>query len=770
MSSSLRPTIRSLRHRPLLTAAAGVVGGALAARTGADGLPVAAMLLLLASSLLLRWPHALLAATSIAAGVGAGAREALATRRACDAMSFVRPRGPPTPAEAILRVESVDEDPFRGRCRLLGRRADGLGILCLWEGRCPEPVAPGALLRARGRAFVPLPARNPGERDAALSLAARGASLVLDLRVARNILLLAPAPPRPAAWLSRARRAAARRLRDLLPADVAPVAAALLVGIQESIDPATRRWFERTGTLHILAISGMHIVLLATAVHRLLRSVGVGPRAGAAVTLLLSAAYLPIAGGAAPIRRAVYGIGFYALSLVRGRPPDAFSALAGAAVLIALLDPADLVTVGFRLSFAATAGIALLAPPWSERWGRRHRLLARFPLVRRQRRLRLLAMGYLLRATPASLAAWLSTLALIAQAFGRVNPWAILNNLVAGPLLSLAVPLLALLTLGIGLLATPCALLLRAALFLLKVGADLPQATLVVPSPSGAAVVAYSLAAILLRRSLGASLPLFGIAIVLWACPPGTPGPGLWLLDVGHGQAALVVLPGGGVALLDAGSGSRPAIARRTILPALRALGIRRVDLLVCTQSDADHANAVPDLLEAIDVRRIAVGASPPAGLLDAARRRGIVVERARDGEPLLTGEGSRLLPIEPPPPARAGENDLSLSLLLEVAGLRILFPADREEAGLIALLDHGVPRCDTLVAPHHGAACAAAQAFGAAVRPRRLLVSAAAGFPDEPTLRAYGAREILRTAVTGCIHLPFPPVADPGAAAAAGG
>ena len=125
--------------------------------------------------------------------------------------------------------------------------------------------------------------------------------------------------------------------------------------------------------MHLLAISGMHVLLLAGSIHKILRWLGAGPRLAAGCTLALAIAYVPLTGGAPPIRRAVTGLAFYGVALVRGRPGDPASALGGAALVSALFEPAQVATVGFRLSFCAAAAISLLASRWS-------RACARTPL------------------------------------------------------------------------------------------------------------------------------------------------------------------------------------------------------------------------------------------------------------------------------------------------------------------------------------------------------------------------------------------------------
>jgi len=736
---------------PLAVAGLASIGGVLAARHAA--LPAAA-----AAGLLLLWAvargprAALVVAAALAAGLAAGLREELRLGRHVACGLEGRARGPPPATRVGLEVERVGEDPFAGRSWLVGRDATGLGVRCGWPGRCPDDLAAGARVRAVGRASLPAEAGNPAQRDPVRALAAAGASVSLDLRHEKNLELARPAPSGLPTWIERTRRRAIRRLAAAMPDDVSGIAAALFLGERGGVADADRRLFERTGTIHVLAISGMHVVLLAAFVSAALRRAGAGPRTAAAVTLVLSVLYVPIAGGEAPIRRAVFGMAFAVLALAAGRPVHAGTALGGAATIIALADPADVDRVGFRLSFLATAAIAFLGAPWYRGWSGRHRLLARFPAVRRDRPLRLAAEAYLLRAMPASLAASLATMAVVARDFGRVSPWAPLTNLALGPLVALALPLIPAVACGAGILAPPLALLLRASRGILEAADALPFGAIAVAPPPVATVLLWTAGVFALRAGLRRGAPCLLLAGALWAPEPPPLAASLHLFDVGHGQAALVRFPDGASALVDAGSRTQGDAARRIVLPALRALGIRRLEVVVCTHADADHWNAVPEILGAVEVGALLVGADAAPELVAAARDRGIPIRIAEPDTLVHAAAGVSLRVVAAGAAEGASSNDRSLVLLLDACGRRILLPADREEEGLRALLEEGVEPVDVLVAPHHGAACREARALGSAARPEWLLVSAARGFADPATLRAYRARRILATDRHGCV------------------
>jgi len=700
---------------------------------------------------------------ALLAGLLAGARAEAGVSRHLAAIPPESAPPLPRPGAVELCVAECGEDPFRGRGWLLGYRGDGAGFLCTWPGVVPAALGPGARVRVVGRFRPPRGARNPGESDGRRRLAIRGASSFGDLRDIANLTLLDPAPEGLAHRLGQVRRAAAQRLRARLPEDVAALMAALLLDVRGGLSSRQRSMFERTGTSHLLAISGMHLVLLAGLMHAALRLLGAGPRLAALLTLAMTLLYVPIAGSGPPVRRAATGVACYALALLRGRPPDSASALGGAALFIALVDPLDIFRVGFQLSFAAAIGIAYLAPAWYGSWSRRHKLLARFPAVQRDRRARLLLCGHLLRALPVTLAAWLSTLALVAHSFGVVTPFAPVVNLVAGPLVSLALPLAALVA-CVGEPAAAVAVpLARALQVLLDHASRWPGALLALPPIGAAGVAVWTLGLLRLRAHPRSAVALLAAVPLLMLRPPSPGADSFVLLDVGHGQAALLRLEGGGVALLDAGSKGREDACRALLLPALRELGVRRLDTVVLSHADADHWNALPGLLDALPVGRLVYGAELPPPVRESAARNRVPARRAEPGEVLLASPSARLRVLvadDAPAEGRLRRNDRALVLLLEIEGRpRMMLPSDREERGLGALLSVGIPRCEILLAPHHGGACRLAGALGVAVRARVLLVSCSSGFADAAALHGYaqgGQALVFASARHGCLVATF--------------
>jgi competence protein ComEC len=170
-------------------------------------------------------------------------------------------------------------------------------------------------------------------------------------------------------------------------------------------------------------------------------------------------------------------------------------------------------------------------------------------------------------------------------------------------------------------------------------------------------------------------------------------------LDVGQGDASIVqgehgsLLVDGGIALpgrFDAGE--------RIVLPALGALGVRRLDLVVASHADLDHAGGLSAVLRELPVGRLWLppgGRAEPAfaALREIAQRRGVAIEERAAGDPALWIGDIEVQPIGPPRSARAASrNDGSLVLRVRVNGRVVLLPGDLELAGEQRLLRGGMP------------------------------------------------------------------------------
>jgi len=650
----------------------------------------------------------------------------------------------------------------------------------------PAELWSGDLLVVTGTMFRPRPATNPGEFDFArlyrrrgihAAMSASGRSLRLERRGAgRGLMQLA--------CVARARlrrvlqRSLARDERTRL------LLCATLLGDRAQLDEDFEESFKRSGTMHLLAISGLHVGIVAWLVWHAAALAGLGRCSSGVVVLATVALYAMVTGLAPSVLRATVMTGALVLSIMGRRRLDLLQATALAGLVVLVARPFDLFHAGFQLSFAAVAAIVCVYGELRELLRPADRLEERvvwheeFTAARRARWwLRRHATG----AVAVSTAAWLGVLPLTAYYFHLFSPITVLGNLVAVPLLAVVVALgfvhLALAMVSPALAAAPGWLAQGATAALTAVvegAARVPMAWTYCASPALGWVVAYYVLGLVVvaRRRLGLSgrhaamLWMAALAGYLLATLPERRAPALEVcaLDVRHGSAAVLRYPDGSTVVCDCGSYGRTDVGRWVAAPALWRWGVRRIDLLVVSHADVDHINGIPALLERFAVGRAIY--SPILERSEAGRQllamldaRGVPHEAARAGDRFVVGQGNPLdvlAPLRWTLAARPDDqNENSLVLGARHQGRRVLVTGDIQLAASAALLGSGADlRADVLIVPHHGCKMHNTPDFARAVRPAVAICSNRADHLPPATVAAYeqaGAR-VLATCSDGAV------------------
>ncbi len=655
------------------------------------------------------------------------------------------------------------------------------GRVSLTVAAAPDPLPlPGDLVLLQGGPRQPRGFANPGCADFAALAAARGAKATLFLERPEGLVILRPGRG-PWRALAALRRRVGTWLDGQLPAGPArELLRALALGEPGGLDPAVRRNMAATGTAHLLALSGLHLGVVAALCHGLLllllrrsgwllRRWDLG-RAAAGLTLLAVAGYTVFTGAALPTLRAALMVAVYLGARVLGRQRDVASAYCFALLVLLLRHPPSLFDPSFQLSFAAVAAVLLLSP----------RLLQLIPGGLRPRAAgRLARVGHwLAQAFAVSLAASLGTWPVIAWHFHQFAPIAPLANLAVVPLVSFGVLPLAMAAAALsglwpalaGALAWLGAALAQITLSVAAFLARLPGAGLGVDPPRPAVLFAYCLllAAVLWPRRRGAlrlaSAGVLGLALALALPPLLRPLDGslhLRFLDVGQGDATLLRLPGPAHLLVDTGGldslqGRASRLAEDALLPHLRAAGVGALDALVLTHPHPDHYGAAAGVLAALPVREVWVPSGDDSDGGEAwrefvereVRPRGIPLRSLDRTSPELRYGALRLRVLHPPPGGGGLRgNDRSLVLSLRLGGTGVLLAGDVERAAEAEILQAWAPerlRHAVLKVPHHGSRSSSSPEFLRAVAPREAFFPVGLdnrwGFPHAEVWGRYAA------------------------------
>ena len=401
--------------------------------------------------------------------------------------------------------------------------------------------------------------------------------------------------------------------------EIAGLLKALLLGYRQELPARTREIFTVTGTYHVFAISGQHVMLLAFFAIFLLQAYGIS-RVRWVIFLAPLIIVFTLATGmsASAVRGCIMALAAYAGPFLHRRP-DMPSAMALAAIVILLGDPLQLVNPGFILSFVAVAGLIVITPPLSQALARRLESepfipQTRPPLWRRWSRACALYLGQLLAA---SWAAWLATAPLCAAWFHLFSPIGMLANLLVIPAITL-IMLVGCVALLVGaihpMLSLPFNLLnwglVSTTTAALSALADIPLGHVYVRAPTPLFVALWYATLVAWRMLRGrSSLWLAGPALLAlllahnaWS---GRDRVTLTAAHLGDSVCVFIDTPGSQDDwLLDPG----PRYSAQRLVRFLRTQGVNRLGAVVISQRKADCAGAATALLDAIPVREVMLG------------------------------------------------------------------------------------------------------------------------------------------------------------------
>lgn len=557
---------------------------------------------------------------------------------------------------------------------------------------------------------------------------------------------------RSALWFLPARVANAvkDRIATFFPKDVAPFAKALLLGDTSDLSYSVDTSLKVSGIRHVVAVSGLHVSILYGLIYLLFRT-------RRWLTFLISVPVLlffaAVTGFSASVTRACLMTGLMSLGAAITDEYDGLTSLSCAGLIMLLLNPFVLFSVSFQLSVASVAGILLFASNLNQ-W-----IQSRFPEAKRKSFLRKL-QSWFAGSVSVSVSAYVFSVPLSAWYFGSVSLIGIVTNLLTIWVIGFLFYGIAAVSVLGSILPSLCRFLgwllswpIRFVLLTAGGLSRIPFAAVYTESSYITAwlVFSYVLLALFLlhgrkhgRYVLSAAAVCLVVAIGASVIIPKQDNIRLNVLDVGQGQAILLQ-SGNKNFLIDCG-GSNAANASDKIAQTLLSQGVFELDGIALTHYDADHTNAIENLMTRIRVDQF---------YLPDLEKRALYNRLKSDPSNLITlidrdvdipfGNGTLTL-LEPGDLKSSNEN--CMCVLFESDECVILITGDRDRAGEGALIKkYDLPDVDVLIAGHHGSKNSTSRELLRSVRPEIVIISVGENNPyGHPT------QEVLeRLADFGC-------------------
>jgi competence protein ComEC len=581
--------------------------------------------------------------------------------------------------------------------------AAGLRLSVVWPSNPRAAIRCGQRLRAVVRMLPPATFHDPGVWSRAAYLESQqisSSAIVLgnktDGAEPRLSVLDSSGENSAACLLDRARNAAAARLESL-PAlthtmppvlratdEDAAMLTAMLTGDRTFLTRGLRAGFERTGSFHLIVVSGLHLAILAGCIFAMARRLRLSRLPATILTIAVSLAYALFTGFAVPVQRSFWMIALYLLGRLLYRNRSPLNVIGFAALCISAVSPRSIFDASLQMTLLSVASIAGIAIPLLERTLHARlqatrdlrlialdarlrpqiaqfrvtlRLVARhlevafntqvawklFPFATRS----LLRLGELLWIT---LVVELALALPMAIYFHRITVYALPANLCILPLLAILLPASMLLLIVLSLwpvaaIAPSAAVLsiLHLSVFLVRKLGALSLGDLRIPDPAplqiGAAVLLFVLAIQLARgrawqRRVSFAALLLAALTAIFPRPMSHPRDALLFeaIDVGQGESLLLIAPDGKTLLIDGGglgflapaahsAQSEFDVGEEVVSPALWARGIRRLDAVALTHAHHDHMGGLPAILRNFRPRELWVGNNPPVAAFQSLLR-----------------------------------------------------------------------------------------------------------------------------------------------------
>ncbi len=621
----------------------------------------------------------------------------------------------------------------------------------------------GDIVSMTGSMKPPRRAGNPGQFNYALYLKREGVFYTFNPSSQEKVLLLQEASGGQKI-INGFRNKGQAQIETVLNSRESAILLGMILGKKEGLEAEQYRDFQKTGIVHIFAVSGLHIGFLLVLSVWLFSLFPIRPGIRLGLTVGMIILYGTLVGWPVSVLRASIMAVLGLLAYHSGREKNLLNALGLAGLIICIADPQAPFKIAFQLSFAATFGLIYI-----------------FPTVRKHMALK----GKLADLVLIPFCAQAAVLPLVAYHFNLFTPVAFISNVFITYLAGAAVMLgflcfasVAIVPFISSFFLYPAGFIIEIILFLVDIAKDMPGAYVWVATPGAGFIFLYYLALILgllnlqyfqLRRVTGLSIAVCILFTAGFYIPAGVFNRGMVeivFIDVGQGDAILIKSPGGKFILVDGGGSENYDVAGAQLLPYLHHRGIRSYELVLNTHPHTDHLQGLHSVILENKVRYIGL----PASLIQApeyeefvnqAQKKKIQILALKKGHNIELEPGFNLAVLHPGDARydRQNLNNESLVLSITYKNFSLLLTGDIETDAIQPLLKE-LPGGSNFIlqVPHHGSKNSLVPEFYDAVDPVYAVISVGVnnihGHPHHSILKLLEQKNLIvqRTDLMGAI------------------